>query len=71
MRKIKRLNADIPDVLKPVRIAQEESKLRKHYLQSPELRRYSRPPINTEIFYAESVRAALHKTFHSRCEPPR
>lgn len=67
MRKIKRLNADIPDVLKPVRIAQEESKLRKHYLQSPELRRYSRPPINTEIFYAESVRAALHKTFHSRC----
>ncbi|HFV9295408.1 TPA: AAA family ATPase [Serratia fonticola] len=67
MRKIKRLTTDIPDVLKPARIAQEEGRLRKYYLQSPELRRYSRPPINTEIFFAESVRVALHKTFHNRC----
>lgn len=67
MKKIKRLNADIPDVLKPARLYKEESSLRRHYLQSPELRRYSRPPINTEIFYSENVRTALHKTFHSCC----
>lgn len=67
MRKIKRLNADIPDDLKPARIVQEESELRKYFLQSPKLRSHSRPPINKEIFYSESVWSALQKTFHSRC----
>lgn len=67
MRKIKRLNADIPDDLKPARIVQEESELRKYFLQSSKLRSHSRPPINKEIFYSESVWSALQKTFHSRC----
>ena len=65
MRKVKRLNADIPDDLKPARIVQEESELRKYFLQSPKLRSHSRPPINKEIFYSESVWSALQKTFHS------
>lgn len=43
MRKIRRLKADTPTILKSGRIVEEVSKLRKYYLQSEELRRYSRP----------------------------
>jgi len=67
MRKIRRLKADTPSILKSGRIVEEVSKLRKYYLQSEELRRYSRPPVNKEIFYDESVRVSLRKTFHSCC----
>lgn len=62
MRKIKRLNADIPDDLKPGRIVQEESELRKYFLQSPKLRSHSRPPINKEIF--------ILKAFGLHCRKP-